>query len=59
MRMAGGETILPAGSFGSGSTTINVSIQAGVGDPVAIGREVDRVLRIYRKRAGIASAGQV
>ena len=31
--------------------------QVGVGDPVAIGREVDRVLRVYRKRAGILSAG--
>ena len=41
---------------GGGSTTIvNVDISAGVaGDPVSIGREVDRVLRAYRKRAGIA-----
>lgn len=40
-----------------GGGSVNVTIQTGVGDPVAIGREVDRVLRAYRRRAGIPIAG--
>lgn len=32
--------------------TINVTVEAGVGDPVEIGREVDRVLRRYRDVMG-------
>lgn len=36
----------------SSSTTIN--IQTGVGDPVAIGREIDRILRLRDLRVGVA-----
>jgi hypothetical protein len=43
--------------MGGGGGNITVNIQAGVGDPYAIGREVDRVLRVYRKRAGLPIAG--
>ena len=40
--------------------TMKVEIQAGVGDPVAIGREVDRVLSRYRRTLGtVAHAGGV
>lgn len=42
-----------------GGGSVNVTIQMGVGDPVAVGREVNRVLNIYRKRAGIPIAGAV
>jgi hypothetical protein len=51
------------GMMGEGPQLITqnvvVNLNMGVGDPVAIGREVDRVLRVYRKRAGILSAGQM
>ena len=42
-----------AAMLGGVGGVINVHISAGVGDPVAIGREVDRVLRAYRGRAGL------
>lgn len=46
-----------AGSTGriapaAGGVQINVTIQTGVGDPVAIGREVDKVLSKYKRHQG-------
>ena len=47
-------------SAGGGSTTgrgpraaaLNVTVQVGVGDPVAIGRELERILRVYAQATG-------
>lgn len=53
---AGPEAVIPLdrlGDFGGGSVTINVN--TGVGDPVAIGREVARVMAAYDRRAGRAA----
>lgn len=52
----GPEAVIPLdrfGDFGGGSVTINVN--TGVGDPVAIGREVARVMTAYDRRAGRAA----
>ena len=60
--LQGGETVLPAGMSrsmaarggGGGGTTINVTVNAGVGDPMEIGRQVADVLGEYsRQVAGI------
>ena len=54
LREKGPEAVIPLGSgFGAGG--INITITTGVGDPVEIGRQVDRVLRAYRGRAGLAA----
>ena len=37
-----------------GGHTVNVYIEAGVGDPVAIGREVVEVIRAYESANGPA-----
>lgn len=37
---------------GGGGAPIQITIQTGVGDPVAIGREVDRVLTAYARAGG-------
>ena len=50
---SGREAVVPLDRMGG---NINVNITMGVGDPIAVGREVDRVLRAYRKRAGLAYA---
>lgn len=44
------------GGGGWGATVVNINVTAGVGDPVEIGRQVDRVLRAYRGRSGLAAA---
>lgn len=49
---AGSGRILPAGSSWSGAGGVTINISMGVGDPVAVGREVDRVLRAYQGRLG-------
>ncbi len=50
----GPEAVVPlTGNAAAGWGHITVNITTGVGDPVAIGREVDRVLRAYRGRAGL------
>lgn len=57
VRFRGGEQVLGARATRDamgGGDTYNVSVQAGVGDPVAIGRQVDSVLRRYRRQAGLA-----
>ncbi len=48
-----GTTAGMLGGGGGWGSPIVVNIHTGVGDPVSIGREVDRVLRAYRVRAGI------
>lgn len=46
----------PAGiTTGVGSTTINVTVQTGVGDPIEIGRQVDTVLNKYRRHIGVTA----
>jgi hypothetical protein len=50
---AGPEAVVPlsrAGEFGIGGG-VNITIQTGVGDPVAIGREVRRVMDAYGRRS--------
>jgi hypothetical protein len=50
---AGPEAVVPlskAGQYGMGG--VNITIQAGVGDPVAIGREVQKVMNAYDRRSG-------
>jgi hypothetical protein len=52
---AGPEAVIPLnrmGEFGMGSGGINITVQTGVGDPVAIGREVQKVLTSYERRSG-------
>lgn len=51
---AGPEAVVPlsrAGQFGMGGG-VNITIQTGVGDPVAIGREVQKVMSAYERRSG-------
>jgi phage-related protein len=51
---AGPEAVVPLnGRFGT-TTIYNyaITVQAGVGDPVAIGREVSRVVKAYEKAGG-------
>ena len=51
---AGPEAVVPlsrAGEFGMGGGGVNITIQTGVGDPVAIGREIRRVMDAYGRRA--------
>jgi hypothetical protein len=49
---AGREAVVPLDRAGGMGTTVNVTIQTGVGDPVAIGREVDRVMSRYVRANG-------
>lgn len=58
--LQGGERVIPAGSnmapgghgSGGGGMVVNVTINAGVGDPVAIGRELETVLGEYGRQKG-------
>ena len=52
LSLAAGST---ANRSASAPVTINVTVQAGVGDPVEIGREVDRVLNRYRRTVGMVA----
>ncbi len=53
----GPEAVVPlSGSGAGGWGGVTVNVYAGVGDPVEIGRQVERVLRAYRGRAGSAAA---
>lgn len=48
-----GERVIPLSGAGSGAgMVINLTVLAGVGDPVAIGAEVVAVLRAYERNAG-------
>ena len=51
---AGPEAVIPLDKMGSmgGNTFV---IQTGVGDPVAIGREIERVMQRYQRRTGVAA----
>jgi hypothetical protein len=48
------EAVIPLSKLNQGGN-INITIQTGVGDPVAIGREVQRVLNAYGRRTGVAA----
>lgn len=48
---AGAEAVVPLDKMNNGST-FNITVNAGVGDPVAIGREVVSVLQAYQRRSG-------
>lgn len=53
---AGSEAIIPLSKMNQMSGSgVNITIQTGVGDPVAIGREVQRVLNAYGRRTGVAA----
>jgi hypothetical protein len=41
-----------AGASGGSGTTVNISVQAGVGDPVSIGREVVSAIKRYERASG-------
>jgi hypothetical protein len=45
------EAVIPLNRMGSMGGGVNITIQTGVGDPVAIGREVKRVMDAYSRRA--------
>jgi hypothetical protein len=49
---AGSEAIIPLSKMNQMGGGMNITIQTGVGDPVAIGREVKRVLDKYATRTG-------
>lgn len=47
------EAVVPLdGRHGLGGDTVHVTINAGIGDPIAIGREVERVLDAWGRRSG-------
>lgn len=48
---AGAEAVVPLDKMDNGNT-FNITVNAGVGDPVAIGREVVSVLQAYQRRSG-------
>jgi SLT domain-containing protein len=48
---SGPEAVIPLDRMGSMGGGVNITIQTGVGDPVAIGREVKRVMDAYARRA--------
>jgi hypothetical protein len=53
---AGSEAIIPLSKMNQmNQGGINITIQTGVGDPVAIGREVQKVLNAYGRRTGVAA----
>lgn len=49
---AGPEAVIPLDRFGSMGATYNITVQAGVGDPVRIGEEVVRVIKRYERASG-------
>lgn len=49
---SGPEAVIPLRRGGLGNS-ITVNVEAGIGDPIAIGREVERVLQAYRFRTGV------
>jgi hypothetical protein len=53
---AGSEAIIPLSKLNQmNQGGVNITIQTGVGDPVAIGREVQKVLNAYGRRTGVAA----
>ena len=49
------EAVIPLSKLGNMGGGINITVQTGVGDPVAIGREVARVMDAYSRRSGRAA----
>lgn len=52
------EAVIPLSKLermGYGGGGVNITVQAGVGDPVAIGREVAKVMDAYSRRSGRAA----
>ena len=59
MRLQGGEEVTSAaaaarGAPGGAQTIINVTVEAGIGDPMEIGRQIVDVLREYTRQTGPA-----
>lgn len=54
---AGPEAVIPLDRLGNlgGGGDVYITVQTGVGDPVAIGREVARVMDAYTRRTGRAA----
>lgn len=52
---AGPEAVIPLDRMGHMTGNVNITVQTGVGDPVAIGREVARVMDAYSRRSGRAA----
>jgi hypothetical protein len=49
------EAVIPLSKLaqmGYGGSGVNITVQTGVGDPVAIGREVAKVMDAYSRRSG-------
>jgi hypothetical protein len=53
---AGPEAVVPLSKMGGMGGGINITVQTGVGDPVAIGKAVSDVLNAYNRRTGNAAA---
>lgn len=50
---AGPEAVIPLDKLGNmGGGTYNITVQAGVGDPISIGREVMRYIKEYERAGG-------
>lgn len=52
------EAVIPLSklaAMGYGGNGVNITVQTGVGDPVAIGREVAKVMDAYSRRSGRAA----
>lgn len=51
------EAVIPLSKLGNmgGGDSVYITVQTGVGDPVAIGREVARVMDAYSRRSGRAA----
>lgn len=50
------EAVIPLSKLaqmGYGGSGVNITVQTGVGDPVAIGREVAKVMDAYSRRSGV------
>jgi hypothetical protein len=52
----GPEAVIPLSKMGGMGGGFNVTVQTGVGDPVAIGKAVSDVLNAYNRRTGNAAA---
>lgn len=54
---AGPEAVIPLDKLDKGGSTYNITVQAGVGDPVRIGEEVVSVIKRYERVSGPVFAG--
>ena len=53
---AGPEAVIPLSKMGGMGGGVNITIQTGVGDPVAIGKAVSDALNAYNRRTGKMAA---